>query len=744
MPATPSDPQVVRFGEFVLHLRSGELAQNGTRVVLPDQLFRVLALFVRQSGALVTREELRHELWADDTFVDFEHGLNAAIKRLREALGDSAASPQFIETLPRRGYRFIAAVEEEPASDGASTAPAPTLRAEPVATVRDPRRRAPLRPGRLAVIGALIVACVASLRWGLRARAPDSHPRFTRLTWSGGLNTDPAISPDGALVAYASDAAGASNFDIWLQAIAGGDPLRITSDGADEVEPSFSLDGSRIVFSRRDKGLYTVAPMGGEPKQIVSEPWPRTPRFSPDGRWIAYWTGFPASVIAGGIPGAVGSIAIVRADGGAPREVATGLASVRYPVWTPDGERLLFLGEENAAANRFDWYLVRIDGSDLVKTGALPAIHAAGLRAGPPIPTAWSGEGVLFATNEADNSNVWRIPIAPDTGRLAGPAEPLTSGTAVERSPSVSASGRIVFASTVANVDVWRLPVDERTGTAAGALERITDSAASDRLRSVSADGRTLVFISSRTGRDEVWSKDLETNVERQVTERGAIDATLSPTGSSIVFARAEGNSTHLELVETRGGPPPTRLCGDCDITADWSPKGQAVLFGRGQPSRLFLYDLESARETELASHPRWNLHQARFSPDGRWVAFHTTNSPNVRQVYAAAMSGRTPVTFESWVPIVTDHGCHPNWSTDGSLVYHFSFRDGAFCPWVRRVDPSTKRPLGPPRPLLHLHDPRLRAASGAAATSDVQGGYFYFTATESTGHIWLLERRDR
>ena len=743
MPATPSDLLFVRFGEFLLDLRSGELAQNGTRLVLPDQLFRVLTLLVRQPGTLVTREELRHELWQDDTFVDFEHGVNAVIKRLREALGDSAVSPRFIETLPRRGYRFIAAVEEERGCEGAATTLAPTPPAEPIAPVRDPRKHGHLWPRRLAVVTALIMGCVASWRWALPLVDPNPHPRFTRLTWTGGLNTDPAISPDGALVAYASDAAGRSNFDIWLQAIAGGDPLRITSDDADEVEPSFSPAGSRIVFSRRDKGLYTVGLMGGEPKQILSEPWARTPRFSPDGRWVLYWTGFPASVIAGGIPGALGSIAIVSAEGGAPHEIATGLASARYPVWTPDGERILFLGEEDAAAKSFDWYLIRMDGTGLVKTGALPAIHAGGLRAGPPIPAAWTGEGVLFATNEADNSNVWRIPIAPDTGSLAGAAEPLTSGTSVERSPSVSTSGRIVFASSVANVDVWRVALDERTGRAAGALERVTDSAASDRLRSVSADNRALVFISSRTGRDEVWSRDLETNLERQVSERGASDATLSPNGSSIAFARAEGNSTRLELLDIRDGLP-RPLCADCDITADWSPQGDAVLFGRGQPSRLLLYDLGSARETELASHPRWDLHQARFSPDGRWVAFHTTNSPNVRQVYAAAISERTPVTVESWVPIVTDHGCHPNWSADGSLVYHFSFRDGAFCPWVQRVDPGTKRPLGPPRAVLHLHHPRLRVATGAAATSDMHGGYFYFTATESTGHIWLMDRRGR
>ena len=291
---TPSDSQVVRFGGFVLDLRSGELAQNGTRVLLPDQLFRILGLLVRQPGALVTREELRHELWRGDTFVDFDHGLNAAIKRLRAAIGDSAASPRFIETLPRRGYRFVAPVEEaDRASDGASGAQPSTSPAAPVPTVRERRTRVPPRLGPLAAVLVLIVACIASWRWFLPARAPDPNPRFTRLTWTGGLNTDPAISPDGGLVAYASDATGASNFDIWLQPIAGGVPLRITSDGADEVEPSFSPGGSRIVFSRRDKGLYTVGPVGGEPRQVLAERWARTPAFHRTGAGTRTGPAFP-------------------------------------------------------------------------------------------------------------------------------------------------------------------------------------------------------------------------------------------------------------------------------------------------------------------------------------------------------------------------------------------------------------------------------------------------------------------
>src|SRR5688500_2666062 len=103
MPAIAGDPHLVRFGSFALDLRSGELTKNDNRLLLPEQPFRILALLVRSPGALVTREHLRRELWRQDTFVDFEHSLNAAIKRLRQALGDSAATPQFIETLPRRG-----------------------------------------------------------------------------------------------------------------------------------------------------------------------------------------------------------------------------------------------------------------------------------------------------------------------------------------------------------------------------------------------------------------------------------------------------------------------------------------------------------------------------------------------------------------------------------------------------------------------------------------------------------------
>src|SRR5467141_2402803 len=112
----PVQARRVRFGAFEADLRSGELRKHGRRIKLQDQPFQVLALLLEQLGDVVTREELRQKLWPADTFVDFDVGLNTAIKRLRDALGDSAESPRYIETLHRRGYRFIASVENLEAS----------------------------------------------------------------------------------------------------------------------------------------------------------------------------------------------------------------------------------------------------------------------------------------------------------------------------------------------------------------------------------------------------------------------------------------------------------------------------------------------------------------------------------------------------------------------------------------------------------------------------------------------------
>jgi cholera toxin transcriptional activator len=122
MPAPPNNSRIARFGVFELDLDARELRKSGVKLRLQDQPFQVLALLLERAGAVVTREELRQKLWPSDTFVDFDHSLNTAINKVREALGDSASSPRFVETLARRGYRFIAPVQNDAPPAGVQSA----------------------------------------------------------------------------------------------------------------------------------------------------------------------------------------------------------------------------------------------------------------------------------------------------------------------------------------------------------------------------------------------------------------------------------------------------------------------------------------------------------------------------------------------------------------------------------------------------------------------------------------------
>src|SRR5271169_3012198 len=112
------EPRVVRFGVFEVDLRAGELRRNGLKVKLQNQPFQILGMLLERPGEIITRDEMRVRLWPAETFVDFDHGLNSAIRRLRDALGDSAESPTFVETLGRRGYRFVFPVEGNTGDNG--------------------------------------------------------------------------------------------------------------------------------------------------------------------------------------------------------------------------------------------------------------------------------------------------------------------------------------------------------------------------------------------------------------------------------------------------------------------------------------------------------------------------------------------------------------------------------------------------------------------------------------------------
>lgn len=193
----PQIPPRLTFGPFEVNVLTGELLKSGIRVRLPGQPFGILLILLKSLGEVVTREQLREQIWREGTFVDFEHGLNAAMNKLRTALGDSAEKPRYIETVPGRGYRFIGALDCRPSA--------------PVSII--PASRTRERQPRWPNVGsgerlAWAAACLLSLAVGLQfhiAPSPSLLWNLGRIT-NEGVSNYPAISPDGNLVAYSSDA----------------------------------------------------------------------------------------------------------------------------------------------------------------------------------------------------------------------------------------------------------------------------------------------------------------------------------------------------------------------------------------------------------------------------------------------------------------------------------------------------------------------------------------------------------
>jgi Tol biopolymer transport system component len=588
----------------------------------------------------------------------------------------------------------------------------------------------------MAIAAAAIGIALRESRWRHDDRHAIASGSLTRLTSTPGLDTDPALSPDGSFVAYASDRHDGSSLDIWVQPVAGGDATRLTSDPGDEAEPAFSPDGKWIVYAKReDGGIYVVPTSGGEPHALIQEVRPRTPQYSPDGKWVLYWTGQPVWNERSGNR-AAGTLKVVSAQGGAPRIVASNIGSSRFGIWAPDSLHILFLGDEDVVGDgTLDWYLASREGVG-VRTGALTVLHDHGVP-GAAVPGAWdpSDASVVFSTTGNGESNLWKVGVDATNGHITGTPQRLTFGTAIERSPVLARDGRVALASVSENVDIWRVRLDPVSGVAAGAWERITSDAAEEHIPSVSDDGRLLVYVRSHGGRDALWLRDLVTGRERHIADGELISGRISPDATTLAIGPDDGRSG-IVLMPTLGDAT-TAVCDQCGLGA-WSPDGSRIVIRRGRPSRLYVRDVRSGAETPLASHPEWNLLQPRFSPDGRWVVFHTTNSVTLRQIYAVPVTGRA-VPFEEWVPIVTDFGIQPSWAEDGRGVYHFSLRDGAFCAWLQPVDSKTMRPLGAPRAVQHLHEPRLRATTAATVTNDVHGGYLYATLTETTGNIWML-----
>jgi eukaryotic-like serine/threonine-protein kinase len=607
------------------------------------------------------------------------------------------------------------------------------------------------RTGPWAVAALIVVVLAVGAvvwRWPSRPAGIDP-PLLTQLTRDTGLTIDPAVSPDGKLLAYASDRRGQGNLDIWIRQVAGGEPLRLTDDPADDREPAFSPDGTAIVFSRAGGGIYIVSALGGPARLIASAG--RRPRFSPDGTQVVYWSGNLHAYSAALSNRDECRAFVVPAAGGVPRRLRPDFAGVAYPEWAPDGRHVLFLGnrdETQPIDDALDWWVTPLDDGTAIATGVLNATRKAGLI-GPSrvypwalTPSAWAARDgtVIFSARAGDNRNLWRIRLSLQTWKVAGPPERLTSSSAIEESPSAifvaDGSRKVAFASLNEESDIWSLPFDAQAGRITGPLRQLTWSAGADEDADLSPDGRRMVWVSARTGHQELWLREFDTGEERALTagRQDKLWPRFSPDGTMVAFGGLGDMKWRPHVVPVSGGAE--ELCEECGhgpITG-WSPDGRYVI-GNTVEQRLFLIELASRRRIEPLPPSAGAFCCGRYSPDGRWVLFSDTTAGErgvIALIDEGTFSPRSAWAVFDWIPRY--------WSPDGTMVYGLSPCGASECVTIQRVDPLTKRPQGRPVQLSDLRTLRRDAARREPGSPGRD--QFLLTLTDRTSNIWMAEWR--
>ena len=500
---------------------------------------------------------------------------------------------------------------------------------------------------RLWTAAATLAALAAGGLWYtgvLRRNAPplSRDKVLTRLTSDSGFSGFPALSADGKLMAYASDRSGEGHLDIWVQQTeGGGDAIRLTADDTDSYEPAFSPDGSKVAYrsEREGGGIYVVRSLGGQPRLLA--PSGRRPRFSPDGKWIAYAEGASGM---GFVPGAA-QVKLIPADGGASQAVQPNFAFSSYPVWSSDGSLLLFLGRRDPKIEppEVDWWLTPAGGGTPTATGAIAALRARKLIPVPGdpaiVPAVYSGNQVLFAAKLGDSTNIWEIAIPAKPGRAIGEPRRRTSGTNTEVQPATSGNAA-VFASLTLTTGIWSVNWKGQGAAADGEPSRITHGVTMDGYPSLSADGRRMVFVSARSGRPNIWLRDMRTGKESQLTAGTMAESQpkISADGSTIAYVEDQPRPRKLHIVSAAPGGrfgTSRRLCEDCGIPTGISRDGSLLLLEDGSARSPVLMDWRRGKRYQVTEAPnQWNIYAARFSQDGNWISFHTDlGKSGVRQI---------------------------------------------------------------------------------------------------------------
>jgi len=488
----------VQFGIFEFRPKAMELRRNGVRVKLQEQPGQILAALLEAAGDLVTREELRKRLWPADTFVDFDHSLNTAVKRLRDVLGDSADNPIFIETLSRRGYRFLAPLAGANGHSNGNRGIAASNDRRLMVSAAAATGRWGARFVWWGLTGLLLTAGAVSAGWhaGHRNVRPV-EVREMRLTTNspdapveGG-----AISPDGRMLLY-SDKIG-----LHIKDTASGEIHSVALPADFKVTwGSWYPDQSHILLSaapsaKERTSLWKLSLLGGAPQKLMDDG--ELARVSPDGKKVAFLRGeYPRR-----------EIWTMNADGSeARKEVESDGYVYGVPVWSPNSRvlayvRVIYFPNWNDEDVQIETHVL---GSPRNEVVAKDRQLGGGL--------AWLPDGRLFFTlveppPSQGDSNLWAMPVDLKTGTANGERVRITNGPDHKPVMDVSADGKkLLFMRTNIQPAVYVAEIDKKTKTV-GWPERLTLDDRKNLPFEWTPDGKSVVYISNREGKYHAYKQ---------------------------------------------------------------------------------------------------------------------------------------------------------------------------------------------------------------------------------------------
>src|SRR5579862_635848 len=441
MSDTRSAEAILCFDIFQVDLRAGELRMEGRKIKIQEQPFRVLFLLIERAGEVVRREELRIKLWPADTFVDFDHGLNSAVARLREALRDSAEKPRFIETIAKRGYRFIGQLQTPTA---AVTAPNTIPSAH---TGKPVTNRAPTRIWMAAILGLALFCGLAS--WALYRPGSDAQlERIEVVPLLGlrGMQATPAFSPDGSLVAFRQS--DGMRQGIFAAAVGGAKSVQLTADPGDCC-PTWSSDGRQLAFIRysdKDASIFTIPALGGSERRVYRGPASMRAglSWSPDSDSLVFSETDPADSTRS----VISSLSLSDSSTRALTSPPAGWLD-HEPAFSPDGAQVAFIRSTIAGVSNDVFVMAATGGRAKRLTFDNRPIM------GPPTWTPDSRE-IIFSSDRGVATGLWRVSATGCTPRpVAGPVGEATW-------PSIPAKGdTLVYEQGQSKFNIWRLDLKD-------------------------------------------------------------------------------------------------------------------------------------------------------------------------------------------------------------------------------------------------------------------------------------------